>query len=87
MKGTAKTTHKVAGSRTDELNQALKRRRLNSTRFLYEESIKGYREHLEICHRPNCIECKDASLLIAYDRKKMREAIKAADGEFDEASI
>ncbi|MBU2573754.1 MAG: hypothetical protein KKH28_06750 [Elusimicrobia bacterium] len=69
------TKQKPGNNRSSGLQEALTRRDVRNIRFLYEDAIQHYAQHLKECHKTECPECKDAEVLIPYYRAGMKKAL------------
>lgn len=57
------------------MQNALRRRHERSIRFLYEDAIRHYKDHLKEYGKAECIKCGDAKLLILYYHAQMEKEL------------
>jgi len=58
------------------LQDALTRRYAKATRSLYEDAIQHCKDHLKECGKAECIECRDANLLIPHYQAEMEKQLR-----------
>lgn len=78
MSGTD-TKQKQDNDQSSALRDALIRSRIENTRSLYETAILNYQQHLNKCHEPECLKCKDARVLIPYYQEEMESELRACE--------
>ena len=75
MAGT-NTKQKRDNNQSAALRDALTRRRIECTRSICEDLIQNCGEHLNKCHEPGCLKCKDAKVLIPHYQAQMETALR-----------
>ena len=78
MQKAVKTEKKQGSNQSSGLQEALRRRNEESTRFLYEDAIQHCKTHLKECHEPGCVRCKEAKVLIPHYKARMKEELESA---------
>ena len=72
----ANTDQKQNNNQSSALRDALTRRHTEAYRHFYEDLIQNCRDHLNQCHEPECLRCKDAEVLIPHYQDTMERAIR-----------
>ena len=70
------TKQKQDNTQSSALRDALTRSRIENTRSLYESAIRTYKDHLNKCHKPECLKCKDAKVLIPHYQDEMESMLR-----------
>ena len=72
----AGTEQKQDNKQSAALRDALTRRYVEGNRSICEDLIQNCREHLNRCHGPECLKCKDAEVLIPHYQAQMETALR-----------